>query len=122
MGASFAPAQGGPYSAPAAVAVIRELHRAGFVGGSEFLGPIALRLLDRRPAEIAELADELRRQFGLTTASVIVTRAADGGAAIALSETAHRAYLCDRAGSLCGLSNVDDARKIGVGTGNPTAA
>lgn len=86
VGASFAAAQGGPYSAPTAAAVIRELHREGFVGcGQTSWGPSLYGFSDRPPAEIDGLAAELRRRLGLPPSSLVVTRAANGGATISFT-------------------------------------
>jgi beta-ribofuranosylaminobenzene 5'-phosphate synthase len=83
VGASFAPAQGGLYSSPRAGDVIRELHRAGFVGcGQTSWGPSLYGFSDRSRTEISERMDALRRCLGLDPDALIVTRASNRGASI----------------------------------------
>jgi beta-ribofuranosylaminobenzene 5'-phosphate synthase len=83
VGASFAPAQGGPFNSPRAAEIISALHQAGFVGcGQSSWGPTLYAFSDRPRAEVASLAEGLRGRLGLEHSAVIVTRAADHGAAI----------------------------------------
>ena len=83
VGASFAAAQGGPFSSPRAADVIRELHQAGFVGcGQSSWGPSLYGFSDRPRMEVAERAEALRRRLALEPAAVIVTGASNRGASV----------------------------------------
>jgi beta-RFAP synthase len=83
VGASFAPAQGGSFSAPRASEIIEELHRAGFVGcGQSSWGPTLYGFTDRPRGEVRERADHLRQRLELGPSAVIVTGAANRGASI----------------------------------------
>jgi beta-RFAP synthase len=83
VGASFAPAQGGLYSSPRGVDIIRELHHAGFVGcGQSSWGPTLYGFSDRPRAEVAVQAENVRRRLALEPAAVIVTGASNRGASI----------------------------------------
>jgi beta-ribofuranosylaminobenzene 5'-phosphate synthase len=85
VGASFAPAQGGPYSSPRASEVIRELHQAGFVGcGQSSWGPSLYGFSDRSRAEVGEQAEILRRRLALEPAALIVTGGSNRGTSIEL--------------------------------------
>jgi beta-RFAP synthase len=83
VGRSFAPAQGGPFNSPGAAEIIAELHQAGFVGtGQSSWGPTLYAFSPRPRAEVALIADGLRRRLGLEPSAVIVTVAANHGASI----------------------------------------
>jgi beta-RFAP synthase len=83
VGASFAPAQGGRFSAPRAMEIIEDLHQAGFVGcGQSSWGPTLYGFTDRPRAEASEIAEGLRRRLGLEPSAAIVTAAANRGASI----------------------------------------
>jgi beta-RFAP synthase len=83
VGASFAPAQGGPYSSPRASEVIHELHRAGLVGcGQSSWGPSLYGFSDRSPTEAGEHAEILCRRLALEPAALTVTGASNQGATI----------------------------------------
>jgi beta-RFAP synthase len=83
VGASFAPAQGGPYSSPGASEVIRELHQAGFVGcGQSSWGPSLYGFSVRSRTEVAEQAEVLRRRLALEPAALFVTRASNQASSI----------------------------------------
>jgi beta-ribofuranosylaminobenzene 5'-phosphate synthase len=81
VGASFAPAQGGPYSSPKAGEIVIELHKAGFTGcGQSSWGPTLYAFCDRPRDEVSRLAERLRGRLGLDDRATLVTCAADHGA------------------------------------------
>lgn len=83
VGASFAPAQGGCYSAPRAPAIIDELHRYGFAGcGQSSWGPALYGFTDRPRDDVRNLAERLRNRLELDPSSLVVARADNRGASI----------------------------------------
>jgi beta-RFAP synthase len=83
VGASFAPAQGGLFSAPRASEIIGELRRAGFVGcGQSSWGPTLYGFTDRPRAEASRIAEDLRGRLELQPSAVTLTLAANRGASI----------------------------------------
>jgi beta-ribofuranosylaminobenzene 5'-phosphate synthase len=81
VGASFAPAQGGPYSSPRAAEIVGELHKAGFTGcGQSSWGPTLYAFSDRPRDEVSRQAERLRGRLGLDDRAALVTHAADHGA------------------------------------------
>ena len=83
MGDRFAPAQGGPYTAPAATTIVAELKDLGFVGvGQSSWGPTLYAFSDRPDAELVDSTDRLRGRFGLDTSSLFWTKASSNGARI----------------------------------------
>jgi beta-RFAP synthase len=80
LGACFAPAQGGIYSAPHAAEILAEMRATGFVGvGQSSWGPTLYgfaQLSEKDPA--ARLA-RLRRNLDLPESAVFITRAANRG-------------------------------------------
>jgi beta-RFAP synthase len=83
VGACFAPAQGGIYTAPTAAAIVEDLKMLGFVGvGQSSWGPTLYAFTERTGSVIAALTDRLRKQFDLDEASVFWTKAANQGARV----------------------------------------
>ena len=67
MGACFAPAQGGIYTAPTATAIVEELKMLGLVGvGQSSWGPTLYAFIEHDSSPIVEsLTERLRKQFDL---------------------------------------------------------
>lgn len=87
VGECFAPAQGGSFRSGLADDIIGELHRSGFVGcGQSSWGPTLYGFTDAPAAEAAGLADALRERLGLSSRSVLVSRAANRGSTFELLE------------------------------------
>jgi beta-RFAP synthase len=83
VGACFAPAQGGIFTAAAAPAIIAELERLWFVGaGQSSWGPTLYAFRECAEDEKSALAQRLIRRFGLEPASVFWTKAVNHGARI----------------------------------------
>jgi beta-ribofuranosylaminobenzene 5'-phosphate synthase len=83
VGASFAPAQGAPYSSPRAAEIVGELHKAGFTGcGQSSWGPTLYAFSDRPRDEVARQAVRVRGRLGLEDRAALVTHAADQGASL----------------------------------------
>jgi len=86
VGAAFAPAQGGNYTAPQAAAIIDELKSLGFAGvGQSSWGPSLYAFTNRSGGE-ADLAIERLLRLGLDPSSIFWTKAANQGATLSALE------------------------------------
>jgi beta-RFAP synthase len=83
VGACFAPAQGGIYSAPRADSITQEMRALGFIGvGQSSWGPTLYGFAPSSHEESIGQAELLRRRLGLTDSAVLITKAANCGAKI----------------------------------------
>ncbi len=83
VGACFAPAQGGTFTAPQAASIVAELKRLGFAGaGQSSWGPTLYAFTEHPPSAIDQAVQQLCRQFGLDRSAAFWTKAANQGARI----------------------------------------